>query len=226
MIQTMQRILVVLAVLLFPAFSLPIQAAGPADKLARANEVLAYGLDRGIPPALLARAKAVAIFPDVVKGSLIWGARHGEGVILSRAEDGTWSGPAFFTITGGSWGIQAGIRNYDVVLLIMNDRGLGALLNERVTLGGDIGITLGPTGPMGEADVDMAMRAEVLSYSWGRGLHVGASVQSAVLLPKSAWNREVYGRAITPAEILIQRSAQAPESARGLIETLGRSTAR
>lgn len=214
------------------ALAATIAAAAPARaddrarfvrKLDDAREVLVEALSgegRTIPPRLLARARAIAIFPGVVKGGFVWGGRYGEGVVLSQDEAGAWSAPAYFTLAGGSWGLQIGLQSTDVVLLVMNDRGLHALLKQKATLGADAEVAAGPSSASAEADVDVALRAEILSYTRARGLFAGVSVDGARIARSDRINGGLYGRPVTVDEILIERSVDVPEEARRLVDLL------
>ncbi len=173
-----------------------------------------------IPAAVLARARAVAIFPGTIKAGFIFGLRAGDGVVLSRDDQGGWSAPAFYSLASASGGLQAGIQSVDVVLVIMNDRGLRALLKNKTTLGGDINITAGPASASGEAVTDLALRSEVLAYTRARGIFAGVSLQGGSIAPSRRMNRSAYGRDIDVDEIIMQRGVAAPAEAEGLIRSL------
>lgn len=175
---------------------------------------------KGIPTRLVRAAKAIAIFPGTVRGGFIFGARYGEGVVLSQDAAGKWSAPAFFTIAGGNFGLQAGIQTTDHVLLIMNDKGLGALLKQRFTIGGDISVTAGPASISGEGDIDILLQADIISYAKSQGLFAGIAVNGARLAASPRMNNDFYGRRVTVDEIIVQRSIPVPAPARGLTATL------
>lgn len=192
-------------------------------KLAAAEIVIADAMTRSgaaIPADYLKRARAIAIFPGVVRGGFLYGARYGEGVVLGRAESGEWTAPAFFSVTGGSFGLQAGLESADIVLLIMNQKGLQALLKQRFTIGGEISVAAGPNSASAAGDIDIALKADILSYTRSRGLFAGIAVNGARMAFSPKMNREFYARAITADEIIIQNSVERPEAAAGLLQRL------
>lgn len=195
------------------------------DKIDEAEEVLKEIMrvpEKSIPTDLFSRCKAIAIFPSTIRGGFIFGARYGKGVILAHDEKtGQWSGPAFFTIAGGSWGFQIGAQSIDLILMIMNERGLRGLLQTKFTLGGDVGVSAGPVGRGAEASTDLSLKAGILSYSRSRGLFAGITLKGAVIKPNNDANSSLYGRSIFAEEILKHR-AESPPCAQDLRETLSR----
>lgn len=149
---------------------------------------------KGIPPALMHRAKAVAIIPDVVKAGLIIGGRHGRGVVLVRDEAGVWGNPVFVTITGGSVGAQIGYQSTDVVLVFKSRKTLNRILegSSKLTLGVDASIAAGPVGRQAEAATDFQFKAEIYSYSRSRGLFAGVSFEGAALVSDKDANQAFY----------------------------------
>lgn len=195
-----------------------------ARKLNDAREVLAQAMShegKAIPPQLLKRAKAIAIFPNTIKAGFVVAGRYGEGVVLSHAEDGSWSAPAFFTVAGGSYGLQIGVQSMDIVLLIMNDRGLQALLKQKATIGADVAVTAGPASVSGDADIDVFMKADILSYTRAKGLFAGIAVNGARIAASPRMNHEFYGRDISVDDIIVRRMVDAPAAAqlRAALET-------
>jgi lipid-binding SYLF domain-containing protein len=138
--------------------------------------------DSSIPEDVLGSAKCVAIVPDMVKGGFVLGARHGRGVATCRTQRG-WSDPAFFVITGGSWGAQIGLESVDLVMLIMNEQGMQDLLSSQFKLGAQASIAAGPVGRSAEASTDWKMKTGVLTYSRARGLFAGLDLNGAVIKP-------------------------------------------
>ena len=136
---------------------------------------------KGIPASLLADAQAVAIIPDMVKGSFIVGVRHGKGVILTRNATGDWGSPVFITVTGGSVGFQAGLQATDVVAVFRNRQGVDRLMRGKFTIGADAAVAAGPVGREASAATDAQLKAEILSYSRSRGLFAGVAIDGAVL---------------------------------------------
>jgi lipid-binding SYLF domain-containing protein len=156
-----------------------------------------------IPPAMLSTAQGIAIFPNMIKGGFILGVNFGKGVLLVRRSDGSWSPPAMVTMGGGSLGFQAGVQAADIVLVFATPRSLeGMIRGEKVTLGADANVALGPIGRSANAGTDARMGAEIYSYARSRGLFLGVSVNGASLSLDPNANAMLYGRAgITPADI-------------------------
>jgi lipid-binding SYLF domain-containing protein len=134
--------------------------------------------DNGIPDTILAKAKCVAIIPSLVKGGFVFGAEHGRGVATCRV-DHKWSAPAFFTLTGGSWGAQIGGEAVDLVMLFMNDEGAEHLMAANWKIGGDVGIAAGPYGREGTASTDWKLNTGILTYSRAKGAFIGATLNGA-----------------------------------------------
>lgn len=167
--------------------------------------------DRRIPESLLEKAHAIAVIPDVVKAGLVVGGRHGRGLVSVRAPDGTWSNPAFISMTGGSFGFQAGVQSSDVVLVFRTQRGLDTLVNGKFTLGADASVAAGPVGRNAQASTDGELKAEILSYARSRGLFAGIALDGSVLSIDRDANASVYGGDTTPRQIFEGR-VNAPHS--------------
>jgi lipid-binding SYLF domain-containing protein len=182
-----------------------------------AIEVLAQSTtipERCLPAGLLRDAQAVAVIPNIIKGSLIVGGRHGRGVVLVRCKDG-WSNPIFVTLSGGSIGWQVGAQSTDLVLVFKTARGVERILKGRgkLTLGADVAVAAGPVGRQAAAATDAQLKAEIFSYSRSRGLFVGASVEGDALRIDWAGNGCYYGRrGVSPAEIVTGTGILLPES--------------
>lgn len=202
----------------------PAQAESRYDrKITAAEEVLNDALTRegsAIPAAYIRQCKAIAIFPGVVRGGFIYGARYGEGIVFGRTEDGKWTAPAFFSVTGGSFGLQAGLQSMDIVLLIMNEKGVQALLKQKFTIGSDIAVAAGPHSASAQGDIDIALKADILSYARSRGLFAGISVNGARMAFSPKMNREFYTRGFTADDILIRNQAPMPTQVEGIIRRL------
>jgi SH3 domain-containing YSC84-like protein 1 len=164
------------------------------------NEIMSAP-DKGIPEEILGSAKCVAVVPSLLKGGFIFGGAHGRGVASCRTADG-WSAPAPFSMTGGSFGLQIGIQGVDLVMVIMNDKGMQALLSSKFKLGADASAAAGPVGRHAEASTDWKMRAEVLTYSRARGLFAGVTVNGAAIHQDEDATRELYGRLVPFKTIL------------------------
>lgn len=161
---------------------------------------------------LIKRARGVFVAPQVYRGAFIIGGAGGNGLAVARdSRTGKWNGPAFYTLGEVSVGFQAGASAAEVVLLAMTERGVNALLSPSVKLGADVGIAAGPVG-VGAAVATMNLSADILGYSRAKGLYAGASLQGAVIATRETWNRDYYGRAVTPADILIRGDVRDPNA--------------
>ena len=169
--------------------------------------------ESAIPDKLFDEARAVIVIPDAVKLGLVVGGRRGHGLLSVKAADGTWSNPAFVTLTGGSIGFQAGVQSADIVLVFRSDRGLDSIVNGKFTLGADAGVAAGPVGRNASAATDGAVKAEIWSWSRARGLFAGVALDGAVLSIDDAADESVYGRDTTPRMIFESRAPQAPSGA-------------
>ena len=152
--------------------------------------------DSGIPQEILSRSECVAVVPSMLKGGFIVGAKYGRGVASCRTSKG-WSAPAFFTVTGGSFGFQIGGQAVDLVMLIMNNDGMQHLLSSQFALGADASVAAGPVGRHAEGNTDWKMRAQVLTYSRARGVFAGVSLNGAVMKQDKNSTREFYGHMVT-----------------------------
>lgn len=178
------------------------------------NEIMAAP-DKGIPSDILSSAKCVAVVPSLLKGGFVLGGAHGRGMATCKTATG-WSAPAPLTTTGGSIGLQIGGQAVDLVMVIMNDRGMQALLSSKFKLGADASVAAGPVGRHTEGSTDWKLRAEVLTYSRARGLFAGISFNGAVIKQDEDATREVYGRMVDFRTILTG-SVATPQSAEAFI---------
>ncbi len=228
MVSFPRRLLIAyLLLLLLPALGSPATAQNDeTEKLRTSESVFAEMLDMretGIPPNLLEDARAVAIIPGVVKAGFIVGGRRGRGVLLIRRDDASWSAPAFLTLTGGSFGLQAGVSSTDVILVFRNDGSVQSLVDGKVTLGGNVSVAAGPVGRNAEATTDARLKAEIYSYSRSRGAFAGVALEGASLNFSESNNEAMYGADATPNSILYG-STPPPEAAHGLRSLLAKST--
>jgi len=167
-----------------------------ADRVKSASTILEEiqaAPDTGIPDEVMGSAQCVAVVPSMLKAGFVFGARYGRGVASCRTQKG-WSDPAFFTVQGGSFGLQIGGQAVDLIMLIMNQRGMENLLNSKFKLGADASVAAGPVGRHAAADTDWQMRAQILSYSRARGIFAGLELNGAVIKMDRESTREFYGR--------------------------------
>jgi lipid-binding SYLF domain-containing protein len=179
--------------------------------------------DQAIPKELLDKAEAIAVFPDVVKAAFIFGGKGGQGVISKRTPKG-WTAPAFFNISGGSFGAQIGATKTDYVLLIMNQDGLKGLLKDKFEIGGEVGVAAGPVGREAAASTNPRLDAGILSYSRSKGAFIGAALKGAVISPDNDLNEAAY-QGMKAKEVLTNNSmtlSQMPAGVRIFPRTLAR----
>jgi len=221
----MKLFALLLLVSLLPAADPPKAVQRVLDAARVFDEVMGIQ-ERTIPQELLDRAECAGIIPSMKKGAFIFGARYGKGVITCRPDNGEgWTGPSTVRIEGGSFGLQAGGSSIDLVFLVMNTRGLDKLLQSRFTLGGDATAAAGPVGRSAEVQTDVQMYAEILSWSRSRGLFAGVSLAGATLRQDADDNRIIYGKAVTPKQVLRDGEAT-PEAVQKLAATLSKYSSR
>ncbi|HET6935669.1 MAG TPA: lipid-binding SYLF domain-containing protein [Candidatus Angelobacter sp.] len=183
-------------------------------------ESIAKAPDKGIPEEVLSHAKCIAVIPHEIKGGFIVGAVHGRGVATCRTTNG-WSAPAYFAISGDSWGAQIGVAGIDNVLVFMNQEGMEKLLSSKFQIGGDLSAAAGPIGRHASAGVDWKMDTGILSYSRAKGIFAGATLNGAVITPDADAMEALYGVHITTREVLTGR-VPPPASATLFLRTVAR----
>lgn len=157
--------------------------------------------DKAIPDKIMSDADCIAVVPSMVKIAVGFGGSHGKGVATCRTANG-WSAPAPFSITGGSWGLQLGGQAVDLVMLIMNKKGMDALLSSKFKIGGDASAAAGPVGRSAAADTDWKMKSEILSYSRARGIFAGIDLSGSKVSQDRDETRVLYGKMVPFATIL------------------------
>jgi len=176
-----------------------------------------------IPQELLGKAECAIVIPSVTKVAVGIGGSYGRGAMVCRSGksfNGPWGAPAMYTLEGGSIGLQIGGESTDVILLVMNDRGLEALLSSKVALGGNASVAAGPKGRAVDASTDETLRAEILSYSRSRGLFAGVSLEGMSIRPDDDANKEVYGVKMTARRIITGEPVAVTASGRHLVDVL------
>ena len=182
-----------------------------------------------IPHDLLEKAECVIVFPSLMKAAFVIGAEYGRGAMVCRTGDkflGPWGAPAMYALEGGSFGFQIGGEATDLILLVMNDRGMESILSSKVKLGGDASVAAGPKGRDASADTDAWMRAEILSYSRSRGLFAGVSLEGSTIRPDDEASEQVYGHAIKAKDIVRSENMTVPGTGRNLVDVLQKSAPR
>lgn len=186
---------------------------GGVSELQKATETVehmsATAPDKGVPKQVLEGAKCVAVIPKLVKGAFVVGGEHGTGVATCRASEGKWSAPAPFSVSGISWGPQIGGKTTDLLMFIMNEKGMNDLMFGHFKVGADVSAAAGPAGR--QASVEGGWKAGILTYSSSKGAFIGASLNGAELQQDGHATREWYGREIPFKEIL-QGNVQIPNA--------------
>jgi lipid-binding SYLF domain-containing protein len=191
------------------------------DRLDHAGNVLHEIMaapDKGIPQEVFEHAKCIAVVPHLLKGGFVFGAENGRGIATCRTADG-WSAPAFFTITGGSWGLQIGVEGVDLVMVIQNDRGMQHLINSNFELGADASAAAGPVGRHASADTDWKLETEVLTYSRARGLFAGVTLNGSAIRRDEDSTEAVYGHDMSTRRIL-QGDVAVPQAAHVFLDAV------
>lgn len=186
------------------------------------DEIMAVHL-KSIPQSLLADAQAIAIVPNVIKGSFVVGVRHGKGVVVVRDEGGGWRPPQFVSLTGGSVGFQVGVQATDVILVFKTRKSVDGLLNGKFTIGADAAAAAGPVGRQAAAATDARLKAEIYSYCRSRGLFAGVSLDGSVLEVDQTANALYYrGTGLSPQGDAIAQNARLPESSAMLLTQIAK----
>jgi lipid-binding SYLF domain-containing protein len=211
----------VLSLLAVPAA----MAETPQERLQEATQIfqdIMKSPDQAIPQELLERAHCAVIVPGMKSGAFIVGGKYGRGFAMCRREGkGGWGAPAAIRIEGGTFGLQIGGKETDLVMLVMNERGMNRLMESKFTLGGQASVAAGPVGRSASANTDAYMRAEILAWSRSRGVFAGLALEGATLRSDVDENQELYGKRLETKDILMA-GMQPPAAARPLIAALAR----
>jgi lipid-binding SYLF domain-containing protein len=222
-----------LGIPLFSLLALPAVAQEKEDKeesrVENAGTVMKEILDApdSIPQDVLDKADCVVILPSVLKFAIGIGGSYGRGVMTCRAGSnfrGPWGPPTMMALEGGSAGLQLGGNATDFVLLMMSPRSATSMLSSKVKLGGDASAAAGPVGRTASAESDVALRAEILSYSRARGLFAGISLEGSTLRPDNSANKKLYHKEVSAKDIVFNRVVPVPPSAKKLLATLEKAS--
>jgi len=198
------------------------EAAQQSAKAAKAFDAIMQVPDKAIPRELLAKARAIAVFPQVVKVALTVGGEGGRGVV-SRRHGEAWGRPIFFRGGGPSFGAQVGATSTDYFVLLMNDESLDGLMKDRFEFGGEVGVAAGPVGRNAGAGTDALMQAAILTYSRSRGVFAGVNLKGVVLKPEDSLNLAVYNET---AEELLKEPADGDATTESELGAFPRALAR
>jgi lipid-binding SYLF domain-containing protein len=191
------------------------------DRLQRSVEVLQEVMatpDKGIPEEVLNGAKCIVVVPNLIKGGFVFGGKHGRGVASCRTPAG-WSAPAFVSVGGGSWGLQIGVEDVDLIMLVMNHRGLQHLLSTKLELTGEGSVAAGPVGRHTSAGTDILLNTEVLTYSRSKGVFAGLTLEGAIIEQDNDSTHAIYGHHMMFRNILSGR-ATTPESGEAFVKAV------
>jgi lipid-binding SYLF domain-containing protein len=220
-----------LAAAIFAAAIVNIAQAGAREegRLLTATEVLEEVRampDVRLPDTLLQHAYGIAVIPDVTKVAFIFGGRHGNGVLSVRDKlTGPWSNPVFISLTGGSWGFQAGAQSSDIILVFTTKTGIEGIAGGKLTLGADASVATGPVGRQGSAATDMSFNAEIYSYARTRGLFGGVALDGSVISIDRSANAALYHKSgVTASEIFSGQAPVPPDTAQRFLERLAQAT--
>lgn len=190
------------------------------------QEMMTQAVSDG-PRDLLRHAKGVLVCPRIFKAGFFFGGEGGNCVLLARAGNGTWSYPAFYTIGSASFGFQFGIEDNQLFLLIMTDRGLGAVLDSQIKLGANAGIAVATLGAGIQGSTTTAVGADIVAFAASRGLFGGIALEGSVMSADTAWNQSYYGQAFASRQLVMQMQGSNPgaDPLRGLLTRYGGSQA-
>jgi SH3 domain-containing YSC84-like protein 1 len=226
----MKRYFVVAVCLLFAAATV-YAATKEQKRLENCGVVMQeiLNIPDNLPQQVLSKAECVIVFPSVLKLAFGMGKDYGRGAMVCRTGkefNGRWGAPAMYALEGDSLGMQIGGESTDLILLVMNQRGVASILSSKIKLGGDASAAAGPKGRDAEAATDATMHAEMLTYSRARGLFAGVSLEGSTLRPDGSANNNLYGRDIKAREIVLEHKVGTPESGRLLISALEKASPR
>ena len=222
----MKKLLILLMMLVMGSLAFAASAREETvDRLEMASGVLHQLMDapdKGIPQEVLDNAKCILVVPHLVKGGFIVGAKHGRGVATCRTSSG-WSAPAFVTVGGGSWGLQIGVEGVDLVMLVMNEKGLQHLLSSKFQITGEGSAAAGPVGRHASAGTDWKLDTEMLTYSRSKGAFAGLTLEGAVIDKDEDSTEAMYGHDASYKSILSGK-VPAPPSTEAFLHTVAQVT--
>lgn len=189
-----------------PTEELVVKAQWTVEEMAKNEEFGQY------VRKFMKNAKGVLIVPNMVKGAFIFGGEGGSGVLLAKSAAGTWSYPAFYTLGGISWGLQVGGSSSQIMMLLMTDRGVKALMEDKkLKFGADLGVAMGPVGGGAEAAATLGS-ADVLVWSLSKGAYLGVSLEGSIVEPRESLNKEYYGAEVGSQPIIVEGKYRNPHA--------------
>jgi lipid-binding SYLF domain-containing protein len=221
-VKFMKKLMTLVAVLSLSSFGWAASdREATTDRLDHAGKVLNEIMsapDKGIPEEVLEHAKCIAVVPHMLKGGFVLGAENGRGVTTCRTANG-WSAPAFFTVTGGSFGFQIGVEGVDLVLIIQNEKGMEQLIGSKFEIGADASAAAGPVGRHASADTDWKLNTEILTYSRARGAFAGVALKGSAVRRDDDSTEAIYGHDISTRRIL-QGEVAVPQAAHVFLDAV------
>jgi lipid-binding SYLF domain-containing protein len=217
----MKKWLVLLLMVVGGTFAFASAREDAVDRMQMASDVLRQitaAPDKGVPQDVIDDAKCIVVVPHLVKGGFVFGAKHGRGVATCRTTNG-WSSPAFISISGGSWGLQIGVEGVDLLMFVMNEKGLQHLLSSKFQITGEGSAAAGPVGRHASAGTDWKLETEMLTYSRSKGAFAGITLEGAVVQKDDDATIAVYGKDAGYRSILIGQ-VPAPESTQAFLQTV------
>jgi SH3 domain-containing YSC84-like protein 1 len=205
----------------------PISASLSSSEVQRVTEAAAVlgelhaAPDQDVPLDLWEKAACVIVVPGLKKAAFIFGGEYGKGLMSCR-RGGSWSAPIFIRLGKGSWGLQFGAQSVDLVMLVMNERGVEKLLKNRVSLGAEASVAAGPVGRDARASTDAQLKAEILSYSRTQGVFAGVNLSGGVLRDDKDDNVDLYGKGVSPRDVLLGGNATVPAETEAFVDALKR----
>lgn len=200
----MRRIVALLVLTLTATFAFADAKTDSAKRLESAGwvikEIMAVP-EKGIPQEVFDGAKCLIVVPNMKKGGLGIGGKHGRGVATCKTAQG-WSAPAFISIGGGSVGLQIGFSTVDLVLVFMNDKAMQSLLTNKFEIGADASAAAGPTGRHAHAGTDWKLDTGILTYSRTKGAFAGVSLEGAKIQQDDDSTVATYGKLIDQKQLL------------------------
>lgn len=219
----MKKLVVICGLSLITSSAFAAPSKDEVKRLADAGAILSElrnAPDKGIPEELWSNAECVMVIPSMKKAAFVVGGEYGSGVMSCRTKN-DWSAPVFMQLAKGSWGLQIGAESTDLVLLVMNRRGLDKLLADKVSLGVDASVAAGPVGRTGAAATDAQVTTEMLAYSRSRGLFAGIDLSGGVLQPDKEADARAYGTHVNARDIVPgNQRVTAPEQAAPFLNAL------
>lgn len=170
----------------------------------------------------LQQAKGVYIVPKLTKGAFIFGVEGGNGVVLARDEKGGWSEPVFYETSAASFGLQAGAQSQEAVLLIMTPKAVDSLLANKIKLGADGSVAIGPKGE----GADTNLTADFITFTRAKGLYAGVSFDGALIRSRDELNAAYYGQDVRPSDIIIAQKVKPNPNSKDLHAMLGAAAAK